>query len=179
MNRRSPVSHRRGGPDDRLDRARTGTVAEPTPPPPAPDDPNHAGQATMQSMEPGRAKKSGSGKAESQLRKGVLEYCVLGLLRTGPRYGVELLDDLSAVHVMTTSQGTIYPLLARLRREGLVHTDWQESPNGPPRRYYELTERGHAALEEFTTLWPHFRDAVDRFVTEPPTTRPTPPGEPR
>lgn len=105
-------------------------------------------------------------KAESQLRKGVLEYCVLGLLRDGPRYGVELLSALGSVEVMTTSQGTIYPLLSRLRREGLVETSWQESPSGPPRRYYELTSSGHAALTEFATVWPHFRDAVDRFITD-------------
>jgi PadR family transcriptional regulator, regulatory protein PadR len=117
-------------------------------------------------MEPDAASKSDSGRAESQLRKGVLEYCVLGLLRDGPRYGVELLEVLGTVSVMTTSQGTIYPLLARLRRDGLVDTTWQESPSGPPRRYYVLTGQGRAALAEFTEIWPHFRDAVDRFTTD-------------
>ncbi|MDT0433824.1 MULTISPECIES: PadR family transcriptional regulator [Streptomyces] len=117
-------------------------------------------------MVPAAASDSDAGKAESQLRKGVLEYCVLGLLRDGARYGVELLEVLGAVSVMTTSQGTIYPLLARLRRDGLVETAWQESPSGPPRRYYSLTPRGEAALAEFTAVWPHFRDAVDRFTGE-------------
>ncbi|MEV5880624.1 PadR family transcriptional regulator [Streptomyces sp. NPDC052101] len=116
-------------------------------------------------MEPDIAGKPAASKAESQLRKGVLEYCVLAILRDGPRYGVELLETL-AVNVMTTSQGTIYPLLSRLRRDGLVETHWQESPSGPPRRYYELTPSGHAALEEFTVIWPHFRDAVDHFITD-------------
>lgn len=120
----------------------------------------------MHYMEPDVASKGGSGKAESQLRKGVLEYCVLGLLRHGARYGVELLEVLGTVSVMTTSQGTIYPLLARLRRDGLVDTTWQESPSGPPRRYYMLTPQGEAALAEFTAIWPHFRDAVDRFITD-------------
>ncbi|MFE0454358.1 PadR family transcriptional regulator [Streptomyces sp. NPDC058914] len=117
-------------------------------------------------MVPDVASKDGSGKAESQLRKGVLEYCVLGILRSGARYGVELLEMLGTVNVMTTSQGTIYPLLARLRRDGLVDTTWQESPSGPPRRYYMLTSQGEAALTEFTEIWPHFRDAVDRFITD-------------
>ncbi|MGX1543773.1 PadR family transcriptional regulator [Streptomyces adustus] len=117
-------------------------------------------------MVPGMASIGGSGKAESQLRKGVLEYCVLGLLRSGSRYGVELLEVLGTVNVMATSQGTIYPLLARLRRDGLVDTTWQESPSGPPRRYYVLTPLGEAALTEFTEIWPLFRDAVDRFITD-------------
>ena len=116
-------------------------------------------------MEPDEAAKRAGGKAESQLRKGVLEYCVLALLRDGPRYGVELLEALGAVDVMTTSQGTIYPLLSRLRRESLVDTRWQESPSGPPRRYYELTATGQAALAEFATVWPRFRDGVDHFIT--------------
>lgn len=118
----------------------------------------------MLCMEPDDAAKPAGGKAESQLRKGVLEYCVLALLRDGPRYGVELLEALGAVDVMTTSQGTIYPLLSRLRRESLVDTRWQESPSGPPRRYYELTATGQAALAEFATVWPRFRDGVDHFI---------------
>ncbi|MBV7670171.1 PadR family transcriptional regulator [Streptomyces halstedii] len=104
-------------------------------------------------------------KAVSQLRKGVLEYCVLALMRDGPRYGVELLRELEETGALATSQGTVYPLLSRLRRDELVVTSWRESTSGPPRRYYELTEAGHAALAEFTGTWPGFRDAVDRLLT--------------
>jgi len=109
----------------------------------------------------------------SQLRKGVLEYCVLSLLRDGPRYGTELLRELAETGALATSQGTVYPLLARLRREELVTTDWSESPSGPPRRYYALTRRGRAALEEFASVWTEFADAVDRVITtdRPPTRR--------
>jgi PadR family transcriptional regulator, regulatory protein PadR len=110
----------------------------------------------MHCMEPG--------KAESQLRKGVLEYCVLGLLRDGPRCGIELLGKLAATGVLATSQGTVYPLLSRLRRDGLVATSWRESPTGPPRRYYELTETGAASLREFTRTWVGFKAAVDKVV---------------
>jgi PadR family transcriptional regulator PadR len=60
-----------------------------------------------------------------------------------------------------TSEGTIYPLLARLRQEGMVETSWYESPQGPPRRYYRLTEDGRAALDAFTVQWRQFRQAVD------------------
>jgi PadR family transcriptional regulator PadR len=65
---------------------------------------------------------------------------------------------------MVTSEGTIYPLLSRLRRDELVETSWQESPSGPPRRYYALTADGRRALAEFTAEWARFRDAVEHFI---------------
>ncbi|MBC2878110.1 PadR family transcriptional regulator [Streptomyces sp. URMC 127] len=108
----------------------------------------------------------GASKVMSQLRRGVLEYCVLALLRDGSRYGVELLRELGQMDVMVTSEGTIYPLLSRLRRESLVETTWQESSSGPPRRYYQLTPAGHRALDEFTTEWPRFHDAVQYFLSK-------------
>ena len=110
-------------------------------------------------MEPG-----GALKAVSQLRRGVLEYCVLALLRARPRYGVELVRELGAADALAASEGTIYPLLSRLRRDKLVDTSWQESPNGPPRRYYALTTEGGQALAEFTAEWAAFRDAVEHFI---------------
>jgi PadR family transcriptional regulator, regulatory protein PadR len=116
-----------------------------------------------------------SGKTLSQLRKGVLEYCVLSLLQDGPRYGTELLGELEATGALATSQGTVYPLLARLRREDLVTTDWRESPTGPPRRYYRLTRTGSTALAEFAEVWTDFTDAVDRIIT-PRDTRTNPVG---
>jgi PadR family transcriptional regulator PadR len=112
-------------------------------------------------MEPGEARKT-----MSQLRRGVLEYCVLALLRGRKRYGVELLRELGEVDAMVTSEGTIYPLLSRLRRDELVETTWQESSSGPPRRYYELTASGARALEEFAEAWPGFNDAVLHFLTK-------------
>ncbi|MET9887353.1 PadR family transcriptional regulator [Streptomyces sp. NPDC006430] len=118
-------------------------------------------------MVPGEARFEATGRVASQLRKGVLEYCVLALLRDGPRYGVEILSELAAVSVMTTSQGTIYPLLSRLRREQLVDTELRESATGPARRYYTLTASGRAALAEFSESWPYFRDGVDHFLAAP------------
>ncbi|MEU3369309.1 PadR family transcriptional regulator [Streptomyces sp. NPDC006660] len=120
-------------------------------------------------MEPGDSTKQA--RAAAQLRKGVLEYCVLALMRDRPRYGVELLHALEESGALATSQGTVYPLLSRLRRDDLVTTTWQESTSGPPRRYYALTDSGRVALEEFTRVWPGFRDAVDGFLAaSPPTT---------
>jgi PadR family transcriptional regulator, regulatory protein PadR len=100
----------------------------------------------------------------AQMRRGTLQYCVLALLAEEERYGFDLVRALGEADGMVTSEGTIYPLLSRLRRDGLVESTWQESPSGPPRRYYRLTEAGRAALEGFKREWDRFRDAVDHFV---------------
>jgi PadR family transcriptional regulator, regulatory protein PadR len=110
-------------------------------------------------MEPGEAR-----NPLSQLRRGALEFCVLALLREKERYGFELVRSLSAVDGLVTSEGTIYPLLTRLRKEQLVTTFWQESASGPPRRYYRLTESGGAALAAFADEWARFRDGVDALL---------------
>lgn len=83
---------------------------------------------------------------------------MLSALRDGERYGYELVSNLGE---LLSSEGTIYPLLSRLRKDGWVQTNWQESVSGPPRRYYSLTDSGRAALEIFKGEWVRFRDAVD------------------
>jgi PadR family transcriptional regulator PadR len=100
----------------------------------------------------------------SQLRRGVLEYCVLSLLADDELYGFDLVRRLGEVDGMVTSEGTIYPLLSRLRREGRVSTRWVESEAGPPRRYYALTDDGRAALAGFSQDWRRFRDSVDQLL---------------
>lgn len=100
----------------------------------------------------------------TNLRRGALEYCVLALLRNGESYGLDIAHALSTDGVLITSEGTLYPLLARLRRNGLVSTSWRESSTGPPRRYYRLTTQGAAALTAFERAWRPFRDAVDRTL---------------
>ena len=99
----------------------------------------------------------------AQMRRGAIEFCVLALLREEERYGLELSRTLAA-DGLVTSEGTMYPLLARLRQDGLVETSWHESPQGPPRRYYRLTKDGRAALDAFTVQWQQFRDAVDSLL---------------
>lgn len=101
------------------------------------------------------------------MRRGLLPYCVLALLHGTQRYGFELVRTLGSIDGLVTGEGTIYPLLARLRRQGLVHTTWQESATGPPRRYYQLTTAGRSALSEFTAEWSRLRGSVDRLLALP------------
>jgi len=123
-------------------------------------------------MEPGGAR-----NVITQLRRGVVEHCVLALLRDRPRYGFDLVRELSEAGGLLTSEGTIYPLLARLRRDGLVVTTWQESEAGPPRRYYALTDDGRASVATFGAEWARFKDGVDR-VLGGPVVAPTSPRAP-
>ncbi|MGA2835044.1 MAG: PadR family transcriptional regulator [Acidimicrobiales bacterium] len=101
----------------------------------------------------------------TQLRRGSVEHCVLALLRGEERYGFELARLLVDVGGLIASEGTIYPLLARLRRNGLVETTWRESTEGPPRRYYRLTEAGELALTAFIHQWKLFQASVDSILT--------------
>jgi PadR family transcriptional regulator PadR len=102
--------------------------------------------------------------AISQLRRGVLEFCVLALLRDTERYGFEIVRALGDLDGLVTTEGTLYPLLSRLRKERVVETTWRESPSGPPRRYYRLTPNGRALLSAFTAEWMVFRDSVDTLL---------------
>lgn len=105
--------------------------------------------------------------AVTQLRKGALEHCVLALLRGRERYGYDLVTELAEAGLLA-SEGTIYPLLSRLRKDELVETTWQESPSGPPRRYYSLTPQGERALADFTTSWTEFKHSVDDILGREP-----------
>ena len=100
----------------------------------------------------------------AQLRRGILEYCVLALLQKEERYAFDLVRELAELDGMVISEGTIYPMLARMRRDGTVETTWRESPSGPPRRYYRLSAAGRKALVAFKQEWSTFRDAVDRVI---------------
>lgn|SRR5690625_2531998 len=107
-----------------------------------------------------------AGSAEAQLRKGVIELCVLALLQDQELYGFELAKSLSKFDGLVTSEGTMYPLLARLRRDGYVATSWRESSEGPPRKYYALTPDGSLALARFREDWRRFCSAVDAVMDQ-------------
>jgi PadR family transcriptional regulator PadR len=100
----------------------------------------------------------------SQLRRGALEYCVLALLADDDRYGFDLVRTLGSIDGMATGEGTLYPLLSRLKKAGHVATTWRESDAGPPRKYYAITAQGRRALADFTVEWCRFRDAVDTML---------------
>src|SRR3984957_1505714 len=108
----------------------------------------------------------GEAKLLAQLRRGSIQYCVLALLRDGERYGFELTRRLAQADGLGTSEGTVYPLLARLRQDGLVQTSWRESAQGPPRRYYRLTPEGRRALDAFAVQWQRFRDSIAGVLEE-------------
>lgn len=100
----------------------------------------------------------------TNLRRGTLEFCVLAVLAEGESYGLELAHQLRVGAPLLASEGTLYPLLARLRRSGWVETTWHESTSGPPRRYYRLTTEGRAALDTFVGVWGPFAGAVTDIV---------------
>ncbi|SDX12848.1 PadR family transcriptional regulator, regulatory protein PadR [Tepidimicrobium xylanilyticum] len=97
-----------------------------------------------------------------QFKKGVLELCVLSLLTKREFYGYELVEYIS--EYINISEGTIYPLLRRFRKEGYVTTYLQESQEGPPRKYYRITEEGLSAYEELLKEWEEFTIGVNNII---------------
>lgn len=87
-----------------------------------------------------------------QMRKGILEYCILHIISRGEVYASDMLEELTTAKIMVV-EGTIYPLLTRLRKSGLVEYKWVESNSGPPRKYYTLTEKGGAFLKNLDSTW--------------------------
>jgi PadR family transcriptional regulator PadR len=95
-------------------------------------------------------------KWEIQLRKGCLELAVLAALWDGKRYGLEILRRLEAESDLVVSEGTVYPLLSRLKASGLVRSEWVESDAGHPRKYYALTPAGKQRVSEMADVWARF-----------------------
>jgi len=97
----------------------------------------------------------------SQLLRGVLDLCLLAVMGDGPAYGYEMTKRLRTRGLSTVGEGSIYPILGRLERDGLVETRRAASNGGPPRKYYSLSSEGERALEGGVTEWQATRDAVD------------------
>jgi len=87
-----------------------------------------------------------------QMRKGILEYCILQIIARGEVYASDMLEELTSAKIMVV-EGTLYPLLTRLRKAGLVEYKWVESNSGPPRKYYTLTNEGDGFLNELNKTW--------------------------
>ncbi|QJP32910.1 PadR family transcriptional regulator [Nonlabens sp. Ci31] len=106
---------------------------------------------------------------KAQMRKGVLEYCILSVLKEEDAYVAEILSTLKDAKMLVV-EGTIYPLLTRLKNAGLLNYRWEESTGGPPRKYYGLTETGKIFLTELTTTWDDLKNAVN-LVTKSKMTK--------
>ncbi len=99
-----------------------------------------------------------------QLRRGGLELAILLALAPGERYGLEIIRHLEALTDLVVTEGTIYPLLARLTRDGLVKAEWVAGESAHPRKYYKLTERGRRTLETMCDDWRTFVRKIDRLM---------------
>jgi PadR family transcriptional regulator PadR len=97
-----------------------------------------------------------------QLRKGILELAILGALTQSRHYGYSLIRHLTGGNGIEITEGTIYPILSRLSREGLVSSEWMESHQGPPRKYYSLTPKGREAFQTLQAEFHSLRGLVDR-----------------
>jgi len=104
---------------------------------------------------------------KAQMRKGVLEYCILSILSDGEAYTSDILTTLKDAKMLVV-EGTIYPLLTRLKNAGLLAYRWEESTSGPPRKYYALTETGKLFLTELNTTWSELQQAVKKVTREKP-----------
>ena len=96
---------------------------------------------------------------KAQMRKGVLEYCILSILANNDAYASDIIKELKEAKMIVV-EGTMYPLLTRQKNAGLLSYRWEESQQGPPRKYYTLTEKGKAFLEELDKSWQDLIAAV-------------------
>ncbi|KGO90222.1 PadR family transcriptional regulator [Flavobacterium suncheonense] len=102
---------------------------------------------------------------KAQMRKGVLEFCILSVLKEKDAYTSEILDTLKNAKLLVV-EGTVYPLLTRLKNDGLLSYRWEESTSGPPRKYYGLTEEGHEFLKELNGTWNELAGAVNTITRQ-------------
>ena len=96
---------------------------------------------------------------KSQMRKGYLEYCILLILKKKPAYASDIISELKDVKLIVV-EGTLYPLLTRLKNSELLDYRWEESTQGPPRKYYEMTEKGQDFLQELENSWKEINEVI-------------------
>lgn len=100
---------------------------------------------------------------QAQMRKGILEFCILAILDKKEAYPSEILDALKKARLIVV-EGTLYPLLTRLKNSELLTYRWEESPSGPPRKYFTLTEQGKQFLNELQNTWSELHHAVSEIT---------------
>lgn len=100
---------------------------------------------------------------QSQMRKGVLEFCILSIIQREEAYPSDIIEEMKKAH-LNILEGTLYPLLTRLKNADLLAYRWVESSGGPPRKYFSLTEKGAAFYKELETTWREMSDSVERVI---------------
>ena len=100
-----------------------------------------------------------------QMRKGILEYCILHIISRGEVYASDLLDELTSAKIIVV-EGTLYPLLTRLKNAGLLEYKWVESKSGPPRKYYKLTEQGATFLKGLHETWQDLTQSTQMIISK-------------
>ncbi|MGF7214429.1 PadR family transcriptional regulator PadR [Spirosoma lacussanchae] len=103
--------------------------------------------------------------AQVQMRKGILEFCILHIISRGEVYASDMLDELTSARIMVV-EGTLYPLLTRLKNAGLLDYKWVESTSGPPRKYYILTDLGRNSLDALNDTWQELSESVHSIVSK-------------
>ena len=104
-------------------------------------------------------------KTNAQMRKGVLELCILSIVSRDDAYASDIIGKLKYAKLIVV-EGTLYPLLTRLKNEGLLSYRWEESTQGPPRKYYKITESGQRILKQMTSEWKGMVEAVEQLLGE-------------
>ncbi len=99
-----------------------------------------------------------------QMRKGILEYCILNIISRGEVYASDLIGELTSAKIMVV-EGTLYPLLTRLKNAGLVEYKWVESTSGPPRKYYNITPEGETFLKNLDTTWKELVESTENIIS--------------
>ncbi|RLD53377.1 MAG: PadR family transcriptional regulator [Bacteroidetes bacterium] len=99
---------------------------------------------------------------KAQMRKGILEYCTLSILAKGDAYASEIIKELKTAELIVV-EGTLYPLLTRQKNTGLLSYRWEESTQGPPRKYYRLTDKGQEALNELDKSWSNLTQSIKKI----------------
>lgn len=101
---------------------------------------------------------------QTQMRKGILEYCILSIIAKGEIYASDIISELKKAELLVV-EGTLYPLLTRLKNNGLLSYSWQESNSGPPRKYYKVTEEGLEVLLKLDVTWKELLYAVEISIS--------------
>jgi len=102
---------------------------------------------------------------KAQMRKGVLEFCILSILSDGEHYPTEIIERMKQAKLIVV-EGTLYPLLTRLKNDGLLSYRWEESTSGPPRKYFTLTEEGKKNLNSLNESWTELTESVDQIIKQ-------------